>query len=100
MIHKIVFLLLLLFPSISLGLEKADRVVVVKSKSRMLLYSHGEVIKSYHVAFGANPKGHKRPGMCWITKSATAPFTGRKETVLATALRGHHQNHQNDFMSF
>lgn len=37
-----------------------DKVVVKKSDSKMLLLKKGEIVKSYDVAFGANPIGHKQ----------------------------------------
>ncbi len=35
-------------------------VRVVKSESKLYLIKSGKIIKEYHVAFGANPKGHKQ----------------------------------------
>lgn len=37
-----------------------DLVRVDKSERKMYLLSDGEVVKEYHVALGANPKGHKQ----------------------------------------
>ncbi len=37
-----------------------DLVKVDKSESRMYLLDGERVVKEYHVAFGANPKGHKQ----------------------------------------
>ncbi len=37
-----------------------DLVKVDKSESRMYLLDGEKVVKEYHVAFGANPKGHKQ----------------------------------------
>ncbi len=59
MSHKILLILIFLLPAICPGFQKADNVVVIKSESRMMLYARGEVIKAYHVVFGANPEGHK-----------------------------------------
>jgi murein L,D-transpeptidase YafK len=42
-----------------LGAQKADAVLVIKSKSRLYLMYKGEPIASFHVTFGQNPKGHK-----------------------------------------
>jgi len=53
------FGLILLFPAICSGMEKADFVVVKKSESRLYLITEGRVIKKYPVSFGSNPKGHK-----------------------------------------
>jgi murein L,D-transpeptidase YafK len=38
---------------------KADFVLVVKSEKRLYLMQNGDVIASFRVAFGQNPKGHK-----------------------------------------
>lgn len=40
--------------------EKADRVLVEKSESRLYLIRNDEVIASFPVKFGASPKGHKQ----------------------------------------
>lgn len=40
--------------------ETADSVLVIKSKKRLYLIRDDEVYASYHVVFGANPKGHKQ----------------------------------------
>ena len=39
--------------------EKADMIRVVKSENRLYLLKANEVIASYRVKFGAEPKGHK-----------------------------------------
>lgn len=39
--------------------QKADRVLVIKSQSRLYLVKDEEVFASYRATFGANPKGHK-----------------------------------------
>lgn len=39
---------------------KADKVIVNKSQGKLFLMKKGEVIKAYHVVFGANHKGHKQ----------------------------------------
>jgi murein L,D-transpeptidase YafK len=51
---------LLLVPTVSFGMEKADMVLVIKSDSKLYLKKNGKVFKEYHVAFGANPEGHKK----------------------------------------
>ena len=38
---------------------KADKVLVIKKVSRLYLLRRGKVIRSYRVAFGFNPRGHK-----------------------------------------
>ncbi|MCI5222853.1 MAG: hypothetical protein D3924_09325 [Candidatus Electrothrix sp. AR4] len=55
----VIFLLLLLLPVHVSGSEKADSVLVIKSKSKLYLKKKDKIIKEYHVTFGANPKGHK-----------------------------------------
>jgi murein L,D-transpeptidase YafK len=37
-----------------------DFVRVAKSENRMYLYEGDKIVKKYHVALGANPKGHKQ----------------------------------------
>lgn len=37
-----------------------DLVKVDKSENKMYLLDGGRVVKEYHVAFGANPQGHKQ----------------------------------------
>lgn len=37
-----------------------DRVLVLKSERRMHLLSRGAIVRSYRVALGVNPVGHKR----------------------------------------
>jgi murein L,D-transpeptidase YafK len=41
------------------GAPEADFVLVVKSEKRLYLMQKGDVIASFRVAFGNNPKGHK-----------------------------------------
>ncbi|MCW8194543.1 L,D-transpeptidase family protein [Proteobacteria bacterium 005FR1] len=50
--------LLLLFAAESFGAE-VDLVRVAKSENRMYLYDGDKIVKEFHVALGANPKGHK-----------------------------------------
>ncbi len=38
---------------------RADRVVINKHKREMLLLSSGKVIRSYRIALGSHPVGHK-----------------------------------------
>ena len=53
-------LLLTLTAQISIGVQKADAVLVIKSEKRLYLLSKGEKIASFRVTFGDNPKGHKQ----------------------------------------
>ena len=47
-------------PTVVFGMEKADRVLVIKSKSKLYLERQGKILRQYHVTFGANPRGHKQ----------------------------------------
>ncbi len=47
-------------PSTMTAPTYADRVVVDKSQRNMQLMSHGTVLKSYKVALGQDPVGHKQ----------------------------------------
>ena len=58
--RKILLIIFLLIPTISFGIGQADSVLVIKSESKLYLMKNGIVLKKYHVAFGANPKGHKQ----------------------------------------
>jgi murein L,D-transpeptidase YafK len=51
---------LLLIAGVAHSGQTADMVIVEKSESRLYLMREGQVFASFHVAFGANPKGHKR----------------------------------------
>lgn len=53
-------LFLALLPTITIGSDKADMVLIVKSESRLFLKKNGKVLKIYHVALGGNPIGHKQ----------------------------------------
>jgi murein L,D-transpeptidase YafK len=49
-----------LFPlTTSAALNKADKVLVVKSKRVLMLLRQGEILKTYRVALGKEPNGHK-----------------------------------------
>ena len=43
-----------------LGTDPVDRVVVYKGKRTLLLYRGDRIVKTYRVALGFNPVGHKR----------------------------------------
>lgn len=63
---KIITLIFVLFLSACVAAPpkpsapKADVVLVEKSTNKMYLFQNGEVLRSYDVAFGLNPVGHKR----------------------------------------
>ncbi len=48
-----------LFPGIASGLVQVDKVLVVKSKRVLVLMSAGEILKTYKIALGGRPTGHK-----------------------------------------
>ena len=39
---------------------RADKIVVEKSKRQLSIYSDGEILKTYKIALGPNPEGHKQ----------------------------------------
>ena len=41
------------------ALEKADKVIVIKSKRILMLMKDGEILKAYKVALGKSPQGRK-----------------------------------------
>lgn len=43
----------------SAKVDQADSVVVIKSKRVLMLMQNGEILKSYRIALGGNPAGHK-----------------------------------------
>jgi murein L,D-transpeptidase YafK len=53
-------LLVLLMPTLAFGIEKAEKVVVVKSESKLYLLKNKRILGVYRVAFGAHPKGPKQ----------------------------------------
>ena len=54
------FFIVLLLSLNASSSTKADKVIVEKSQAKLLLMYQGKVINEYHVAFGAEPKGHKK----------------------------------------
>ncbi len=59
MLLKPLISLLTIFCFPCFAAEKADKVLVEKTKHTLTLFKNGKVIKSYHVVFGGNPVGHK-----------------------------------------
>jgi len=49
----------LLTPSVEPALPMADRVVVSKAERKLLLLRNGEVLRTYKIALGLRPEGHK-----------------------------------------
>jgi len=56
--HAVLLLLVLALPIASAD-NKADQLIVNKSKRELLLLKGGKVVKSYHIALGRNPIGPK-----------------------------------------
>jgi len=52
--------LLLLWQSAAWCAQEADEVLVVKSEKRLYLMSDGNVLQSFRVTFGSDPRGHKQ----------------------------------------
>src|ERR1700741_4190237 len=49
----------LLTPSVEPALPMADRVLVQKAERRLQLLRNGEVMRTYKIALGLRPAGHK-----------------------------------------
>jgi murein L,D-transpeptidase YafK len=49
----------LLMPSVEPALPMADRVLVSKSERKLKLLRNGEVLRTYKIALGLRPEGHK-----------------------------------------
>jgi murein L,D-transpeptidase YafK len=49
----------LLTPSVEPALPMADRVLVQKSERKLQLLRNGEVLRTYKIALGLRPEGHK-----------------------------------------
>lgn len=56
----IALVVLLIMPHVAWPLEKADKVLVIKSQHKLFLQRNGKNLSIFHVALGANPQGHKR----------------------------------------
>ncbi len=52
--------LFLAVPALVFGMEKPNKVLVIKSKKKMYLKRYDKILKEYNVALGTNPKGPKR----------------------------------------
>jgi murein L,D-transpeptidase YafK len=57
---KCLLIILFFIPVICFGQEKAGSVLVIKSESKLYILKNGIEVRSYNVAFGANPKEHKQ----------------------------------------
>ncbi len=60
--------------------DKADKVVVLKSKRVLFLLKESEVIKAYKIALGKNPVGHKVRLGDNKTPEGTYTLTSRKHS--------------------
>jgi murein L,D-transpeptidase YafK len=60
MFKRLLIILTMLSSGYTLALEKADTVVVIKSKSALYLKREGKILKKYHIALGPHPKGAKQ----------------------------------------
>ncbi|WP_455365646.1 L,D-transpeptidase family protein [Kaarinaea lacus] len=60
MMFRSLVILLLLLPVSAFAIGKADLVIVEKSKTRLYLMKDNKVLKSFRIALGAKPKGHKQ----------------------------------------
>jgi murein L,D-transpeptidase YafK len=60
MVCRLLFALIVMFSPAAFAIEKASRVVVIKSERTLGLYSGDRLIQQFAVTFGANPKGHKQ----------------------------------------
>ncbi len=57
---KIILIFLIVFPLAAVAIQKADKVIVNKSESKLFLMVKGVTFKEYNVVFGETPKGHKQ----------------------------------------
>jgi murein L,D-transpeptidase YafK len=56
---RIILIALLAFMATTHATQKADMVVVNKESRELMLMRNGSILKSYRIALGGNPKGHK-----------------------------------------
>lgn len=73
------YIALILFLLSVPAIAGVDLVKVDKSENKMYLLDNGKVVKEYHVAFGANPKGHKQQEGDEKTPEGTYTLDYRKE---------------------
>lgn len=64
--------------NISASLIKADKVVLIKSKRVLILLIQGEIFKTYKVALGKEPNGHKTKAGDKKTPEGTYKLDSRK----------------------
>ncbi len=88
---KILVFLLLFF---ALPCSAVDLVRVDKSERKMYLLYQGEIVKSYRIALGGNPKGHKRREGDQRTPEGTYTLDYKKED--SSFYRSMHINYPNE----
>lgn len=86
-----IILILAIFSNLSFA--DVDLVKVDKSSSKMYLLDDGEIVKKYHVAFGASPKGHKQQEGDEKTPEGTYTLDYKKED--SSFYRAMHINYPN-----
>jgi len=69
--------------NIPLSKVKIDKVVVDKSSRNMALLSQGEVVRSYRIALGDNPQGHKQQEGDERTPEGTYTLDYKNENSIA-----------------
>lgn len=81
---KILVLLFILFPAFTFA--AVDLVKVDKSANKMYLYDGHQAVRQYHVAFGGEPKGHKKQEGDQRTPEGRYTLDYKKKIPLTTAL--------------
>jgi murein L,D-transpeptidase YafK len=74
----VVALVLVLARPAGAALEIADRVVVHKAERKLHLMREGRVLRTFNVALGLSPKGHKRMEGDFRTPEGSYRLDGRK----------------------
>jgi len=57
---RLFLIFLLTMPTVAFAIPQADFIMVKKSEAKLYLIKKGKVLREYHIALGANPKGHKQ----------------------------------------
>ena len=70
---------ILILICVNSALAEVDLIRVDKSENRMYLMEGEKLIKEYHVAFGANPQGHKQKEGDERTPEGTYTLDSKKE---------------------
>ena len=64
--------------------QTADRIVILKSKRTLILYSDGKELKSYKVALGGQPMDPSRARVITELRKASTASTVRTHTAVFT----------------